>query len=256
MHSLPVLVLSFAVCFLSPCPDSLPRPFLRCFSFEIFRFPSASFRQLSFHFRLLSPLLLPFRSSRFRLTVASALLPRSFRPSGLSSSLPAGFPSVPSDSAYSALLFVSFRPSLFRSHSCFTGACLLSGFFRPLISDIRPSLPHAFFRPLSAFRIRLLSFLALPFRFFPNSSCAGLFGAPLLLSSLRFPRLPSAGFPSALFPFLLTWFSAPFLFVLPNFAPAAVPLVLAFVFCFVSSASSLGICPLLPFPFGPFRFRL
>ena len=79
---------------------------------------------------------------------------------------------------------------------------------------------------------------------------------PPLLSSLWFPRLPSAGFPSALFPFLLTWFSAPFLFVLPNFAPAAVPLVLAFVFCFVSSASSLGICPLLPFPFGPFRFRL
>ena len=45
VHSLPVPVLSFAVRFLSPCPDSLPRPFLRCslpaFTFRVFRFPSA-----------------------------------------------------------------------------------------------------------------------------------------------------------------------------------------------------------------------
>ena len=78
VHSFPVLVLSFAVCFLSPFPDSLPRPFLRCFSFEIFRFPFASFRPLPFRFRLLSPLFLPFRSSRFRLTVASPVRPSAF----------------------------------------------------------------------------------------------------------------------------------------------------------------------------------
>ena len=45
VHSLPVPVLSFAVRFLSPFPDSLPRPFLRCslpaFTFRVFRFPSA-----------------------------------------------------------------------------------------------------------------------------------------------------------------------------------------------------------------------
>ena len=76
--SIPVPVLSFAVCFLSPFPDSLPRPFLRCFSFEIFRFPFASFRPLPFRFRLLSPLFLPFRSSRFRLTVASPVRPSAF----------------------------------------------------------------------------------------------------------------------------------------------------------------------------------
>ena len=69
VHSLPVPVLSFAVCFLSPFPDSLPRPFLRCFSFEIFRFPSASFRPLPFRFRLLSPLFLPFCPLDLRLTV-------------------------------------------------------------------------------------------------------------------------------------------------------------------------------------------
>ena len=78
VHSLPVPVLSFAVCFLSPFPDSLPRPFLRCFSFEIFRFPSASFRPLTFSFQLLSPLLLPFRSYRFHLTVASPVRPSAF----------------------------------------------------------------------------------------------------------------------------------------------------------------------------------
>ena len=74
VHSFPVPVLSFAVCFLSPFPDSLPQLFLRCLlpacAFRIFRFPSASFRPLLFHFRLLSSLFLPFRPSRFCLTVA------------------------------------------------------------------------------------------------------------------------------------------------------------------------------------------
>ena len=77
MHSFPVPVLSFAVCFLSPFPDSLPQLFLRCllpaFAFRIFRFPSTLFRLLLFCFRLLSPLFLPFRSSRFCLTVASTV---------------------------------------------------------------------------------------------------------------------------------------------------------------------------------------
>ena len=82
VHSFPVPVLSFAVRFLSPFPDSLPRPFLRCslpaFAFRVFRFPSASFRPLLFRFRLLSLLFLPFRSSRFRLTVASPVRPSAF----------------------------------------------------------------------------------------------------------------------------------------------------------------------------------
>ena len=73
MRSIPILVLGFAVRFLSPFPDSLPQPFLRCllpaFAFRIFRFPSAFFRPLPFHFRLLSLLRFLFPSSRFPLAV-------------------------------------------------------------------------------------------------------------------------------------------------------------------------------------------
>ena len=88
VHSFPVPVLSSAVCFLSPFPDSLPQLFLRCllpaFAFRIFRVSSASFRPLPFHFRLLSLLFLPFRSTRFCLTVASSVLPFRFRFQGFS----------------------------------------------------------------------------------------------------------------------------------------------------------------------------
>ena len=45
-----------------------------------------------------------------------------------SSSFRSGFPYLQSDSKYSAFLFVSFRPSLLRSHSCSTGASLLNFF--------------------------------------------------------------------------------------------------------------------------------
>ena len=80
---IPVPVLSFAVCFLSPFPDSLPRPFLRClpsaFASCIFRSASAFFRPLDLCFRLLGPLFLPFRSSRFCLTVASSVPVLRFR---------------------------------------------------------------------------------------------------------------------------------------------------------------------------------
>ena len=80
-------------------------------------------------------------------------------------------------------LFVSFRPSLIRSHSCFSGASLL------------PSLPgfpltSAFFRPLllgsdySAFR--------LSFPFFPCSPVGGSHG--VFSSSVRPVSMPSFRF--------------------------------------------------------------
>ena len=73
MRSFPIPVLGFAVRFLSPFPDSLPQPFLRClhpaYAFCIFRFPSAFFRPLPFHFRLLSLLRFLFPSSRLPLAV-------------------------------------------------------------------------------------------------------------------------------------------------------------------------------------------
>ena len=141
VHSFPVPVLSFAVRFLSPFPDSLPRPFLRCFSFEIFRFPSASFRQLSFHFRLLSPLFLPFRSSRFRLTVASPVRPSAFA-SWLSPFVPTWFP-MPTFPVFVLSFAVRFLSSFPVSlpqpfHWCFPFGSLLgdqrmaSAFFRLL----------------------------------------------------------------------------------------------------------------------------
>ena len=54
---------------------------LFCFRFSsgIFRSASAFFRPLLLSFRLLGPLFLPFRSSRFCLSVASPVLPLRFR---------------------------------------------------------------------------------------------------------------------------------------------------------------------------------
>ena len=82
-------------------------------------------------------------SSCLRLTVASSVLRFCYRSYGLPRSLPPGFPCVPSRFRYSASLYVSFRPSSLRSHSCSTSACLR---FRFLAFPVLPSLvSHAFF---------------------------------------------------------------------------------------------------------------
>ena len=77
-------------------------------------------------------------------------------------------------------LFVSFRPSLFHSHSCSTSACLL----------IRP---FPFFFTLSFvrffFRFWLLSFLFLPFHLFPDLPHSGFPSARLSLRIIVFPYL-------------------------------------------------------------------
>ena len=65
----------------------------------------------------------PF-SSRFRLTVASSVLRSLFRSFGFPRSSLPGFPCILSRFRYSASLYVSFRPSLIRSHSCLSGAYL------------------------------------------------------------------------------------------------------------------------------------
>ena len=146
----------------------------------------SSFRflaSLGFHFhgRLPFPLLFltpavfaPFRSLQFwvlttqplfSLSALFTLLPHSCfcaAPSVLSSlrfspSFPAGFPSVLSGSAYLALLFVSFRPSLLRSHSCSASACLVPVHFRSRSPGIFPFRP-ASFRPLPASRLSYSAF--------------------------------------------------------------------------------------------------
>ena len=112
---------------------------------------------------------------------------------------PAVFPVLPClvsralfpGSKYSAILYVSFRPSLIRSHSCFSGAYL------PISLPVFSVLPSVPFRSLP-----------LPFR---------LLSLCFFLSALRTLRL-TAGFPSrlrflsspSLFPDLHGWFPVRF----------------------------------------------
>ena len=109
-------------------------------------------------------------------------------------SVPPGFPCFPSRFQYSAFLYVSFHPSLIRSHSCSSGACFR--IFR---------FPSAFFRPLP-FHFRLLSLTVLPFCFPPVFASQRLHGALRFLSSpLLFPFSP-ARFPVHSFRFCLLGF--------------------------------------------------
>ena len=128
MPSFQVLVLGSLFVSFRPSLIRFPQLFLRCFPYAlalgIFRFPSASFRPLPFRLRLLSLLLLPFRSSRFRLTVASPV-----PASALAFTVLPVRPGLVSHALLPVLvlgfLFVSFRPSQLRSHSRSTGASLL-----------------------------------------------------------------------------------------------------------------------------------
>ena len=116
----------------------------------------AFFRPLQFWVLTTQPLFCLSFSSRFRLTASSPVLLFRFRFPGFPRSLLPDFSCIPSRFLYLALLFVSFRPSSLRSHSCSTSAYLRFRFgLFPFFS--------ASFRPL-LFRFRLLSLLFLPFR--------------------------------------------------------------------------------------------
>ena len=189
MPSFQVPVLGFSAGFLSPFPDSLPQLFLRCF-------PHA------FAFGLSPSVPLPFVrfSSGSGYSASASSFPFFPAPphSGFSgaASPPFGFLAFPlpfrpvSRASLPVLvlgfLFVSFRPSRFRSHSCYPGASLLlspSGF--PLAS--------AFFRPLllgsdySAFRSFLSLLPAFPCRRFPR--CFFLFRPACFHAFLPIPVL-------------------------------------------------------------------
>ena len=104
-----------------------------------------------------------------------------------SSSLPPGFPFGLSDSAYSALLFVSVRSSLLRSHSRSTGAPASFRFYPSIYWFVLASVPSASTQ------------LSLSFRFV--SVCLGLCYL-VSVSSVPFFKLPPhSGFPSALYAF-------------------------------------------------------
>ena len=82
----------------------------------------------------------PF-SSCFRLTVASSVLRSCFRSFGFPRFFQPGFPCFLSRFRYSDPLYVSFHPSLLRSHSRSTGA-----YFQPSLSVFSASLPLSFVR--------------------------------------------------------------------------------------------------------------
>ena len=165
MLSFQVLVLGFLFVSFHPSLIRFPQLFLRClpraFAFGIFRFPSVSFRSLSFRFRLLS--LCFFRSVFFPFLPHSGLSGAPFPLSlpRFSPFFPVWFPILSFPVLVLGFLFVSFRPSRFRSHSCSTGAslrfrfrfssglfCLLSAFFRPLLLTSDYSAFRSFFSHL------------------------------------------------------------------------------------------------------------
>ena len=189
MPSFQVPVLGFAVRFLSLFPASLPQPFHRClpsvFTSGIFHFRPASFRPLAFRFQLLSLLLLPF--------LLFPVPPRSGFPSARFHFRFLGFPflprpdfsCLPSRFLYSALLMVSFHPSLIHSRSCSSGAYLMLS-----LSVFSASVPLSFDRFSSA-----SGYLA-SVSSFPLSSRLCL----TVASSVRPLRFRFPGFPRSLRP--------------------------------------------------------
>ena len=118
----------------------------------------------------------PF-SSCFRLTVAFPVLRFCFRFLGFPRSFLPGFPCILSRFRYSASLYVSFHPSLIRSHSCSSGAYLvlsLSVFPLPICFLSSASLPVPATWPLF-----------LPFLFLPASASQWL--PRCCLSTFRLP---------------------------------------------------------------------
>ena len=158
-----------------PFHGLLPLPF-RFLTSAVFAF----FRQLQFWIPTTQPLLFLSLSSCLRLTVASTVLRSCFRSFGLPRSLPPGFPCVLSRFRYSALLFVSFRSTLLRSHSCSTGAYLPLSL--PAFSS-SVSLPFVRFPSDSSYSA-FCFFLSV----IPASASQWLPPFPIPLSLPRFPR--------------------------------------------------------------------
>ena len=118
-----------SVCFLSPFPDSLPtavpQVLTLCFRFRYFPLSFRFLSSPSVSPPATQPLFLPFPSSSFRLTVASAMLRFFLSASPFSTLSSAWFSMLLFRFSVLGFLFVSFHPSRFRSHSCSTGASLL-----------------------------------------------------------------------------------------------------------------------------------
>ena len=190
-----------------------------CLRFRSFPFPSTFFRPLLFRFWLLG--LCFFLSSFFPFpphSGSSSVLPFRFRFFGFPRSFRPDFSCLLSRFFVLGLLFVSFRPSLIRSHSRSSSAYLV----------LSLSVFSLSFHFLSSASVPVLATwpLFLPFLFLPALAsqwllrcCLSVFRLPCPSTSVPpgFPCFPSISSYSAfcLFPFIL-----------PSFAPTAVPLVL------------------------------
>ena len=150
-------------------------------------------------------------------------------------------------------LFVSFRPSWLRSHSCSTSASLLlslSVFSLPIRFLSSASLPVLATQPLF-----------LPFLFLPVSASQWLPRCALsVFTSLAFPVLPDL-ISHVFFPGSSYSAFCLFPFIPPGFAPTAVPPVLPFcsrsrAFPFQSAFLSIASLPVLTTQplFRPFLF--
>lgn len=141
----------------------------------------ACFRSLQFWVLTTQPLFLPFP---FLPVSASQWLPQcsgsAFASPGLPRSFPPGFPCVRPRFWYSAPLYVSFRPSLIRSHSCSSGA-----YFRLSPSVFSASLPLDDLRFCSA-----SGYLACLYSFPPLPGSALQLAFPVLRFRSRFPSFP------------------------------------------------------------------
>ena len=239
MSSFQVLVLGSTDGFLSPFPDSLPQLFLRClpcaFAFGLspsnplpfVHFSSGSGYSASVSSFPLSSRFPPHSGSSSVLPLRSRFLafPRSFRPD-LSCLLPRFF--------VLGFLFVSFRPSLIRSHSCSSGAYLVLS----------------------------LSVFSLPIRFLSSTSFPVLATQPLFLPFLFFPAPPHSSFLGCcLSAFRLLDFSTSVPPSFPCFPSVLSTQLSAFLFSVHCLASQwlLQCLSLLPFGSWPlplgFRFR-
>ena len=144
----------------------------------------------------------PF-SSCFRLTVALPVLRFCFRFLGFPRSFLPGFPCILSRFRYSASLYVSFHPSLIRSHSCSSGAYLLFRYFPFRFRFL--SFASAFLPATQPYCSFFPCFLSPPHSGFLSASVLP-FGFPVFhllfrfLSSPSFPVFgtrPSVGFLSS-----------------------------------------------------------
>ena len=172
MPSFQILVLGFAVRFLSLFPDSLPQLFLRClpyaFAFGLFPFLSAFFRLLLFRFWLLG--LCFFLSSFFPFFPSQWVIFRCF-PSALASLV---------FLFLSSLISHAFLPD--SSYSAFCSFPFILPSFAPTAVPL--VLPFCF-------RLRAFPF---PFCFLSSASVPVLTTQPLLLLFLFLPAFPSQWF--------------------------------------------------------------